>query len=236
MWSSIVGGAASQAFDPMQFLGQQFTNQQNMTNAREANSWAEGAATTAMEFDERMSNTAHQRDVADLKAAGLNPILAAGGGGASTPSAPSPSGSGPGPVTSALQASVSGARQLMTQFAQLKNLDSDSAAKAAQAKAADSTAVLNSASAKNVSAQATESAARTKAVLAALPQTESKSKVAGKVNDVLDALDPNKSATAKQLSTGIGDWLADKWEKFKYPEINQAPVSNKGVSDESLGF
>jgi len=37
------------------------------------------------EWQERMSNTAHQREVKDMMAAGINPVMSARGGGASTP-------------------------------------------------------------------------------------------------------------------------------------------------------
>lgn len=64
---------------------QRDTNYQNALQAERSNAFNAEQSAQQMAFQERMSSTSHQREVHDLKQAGLNPILSATSQGASSP-------------------------------------------------------------------------------------------------------------------------------------------------------
>lgn len=74
-------------------LGSILGNEAASGHSSVSREWQGDQERSAREFSERMSSTAHQREITDLKAAGLNPILSAMGSGASSPGGSAPAGS-----------------------------------------------------------------------------------------------------------------------------------------------
>ena len=123
MLGDIVGSAIS-AYGA--YRGQQIANETNLAIAQKQ-----------QEFQERMSSTAYQRAVADMMAAGLNPMLAYSQGGASAPLGATTQ------VQNALGAAVTSGQQGFQTALNAANSEADILLKREQAGAAGSQEDLN---------------------------------------------------------------------------------------------
>ena len=123
MWEAIAGAVGSKALD--------------FAFKKKEQKWAKQSANRQMDFQERMSNTAYQRAMADMRKAGVNPIMVTKLGGASTPTGAMARTPDLGNMGSDMIKNYATAQQVKLTNAQTNNTNAQTSLHSANAKKAD---------------------------------------------------------------------------------------------------
>lgn len=158
MWPAIIGAGAVIGSALLANKGQADANEESAHQAQLNRDFNSAEAAKSREWQQNMRQTQYQTAVSDLKAAGLNPMLAYQQGGSGTPTGATASNQSMPQIgnkmTAALNASAQAA-QIMNIKAQTEKTEADTAVSMATAKQVEAQTALTTSSTTNVQQQTT---------------------------------------------------------------------------------
>lgn len=213
-WAAAAAAAAAIGGSLLSSSAQKSANDKNV-----------GLSKEQMEWQTLMSNTAHQREVRDLKLAGLNPILSAtGGSGASTPSG------SVGKVEAVdVGSSAKAASDAYAQYSQMntqqQNTMADTALKSQQAALSRT---QEASTAKQVEAQTIDNSVRAQKLAGEMRNTSADAASKEQANQL--AKSTFKSAVAKSQSESVRTENSAKYDHLGYKYLENSNLMPSSAS------